>query len=110
VIRRNLKILASEVSRARTQAEKTGCSNLIDQRPKRTDFRRVRVISVDHDKNGPSYRYRVTSGGCGYMISSPVPLDIQDGDVKFTIIAASMYAVDDRGGIREVRYESGVCV
>jgi hypothetical protein len=109
VIRRELKILAIEVSRARAEAQKNGCSNLIDQRPKLADFHPARVISVDPDKNG-EYRYTVRSGGCHYRISSPTPLEIRNGEVKFVIIASAMYAIDDRGRIREVQYERGVCV
>jgi hypothetical protein len=108
-IRRKLQILATEVSRARAQAEINGCSNMIDQRPKRSDFRPAPLDTIDADRNAASYRYTVTSGGCGYRISSPVPLDTRDGQVKFAIIAGCMYVIDDLGGIREVRYERGGC-
>ena len=109
VIRRELMILPTEVSRARAQAEKTGCSTLIDHRPKPTDFHPARLTQADGDEKSASYRYTITWGGCGYMITSPVRLDIRDGEVKFMIIGNSMYVIDDRGTTREVHYER-VCV
>jgi hypothetical protein len=100
VIRRELKVAAAAVSRASAQAEMTGCSNLIDPRPKRSDFHPARLISVDPEKSEHSYRYAVTSGGCAYTIFSPVPLNTQDGEVNIAILAGSMYLIDHMEDIR----------
>jgi hypothetical protein len=110
VIRRELRIVALEVARARSQTQANGCSNLIDPRPKRSDFHSARVRTLDADKDRGSYRYSFSWGGCGYGISSPLPLDTRDGEVKFAIISNSMYVIDDHGAMREVQYQVGICI
>lgn len=108
-IRSELKIPAQEVERALAQAQTNGCSNLIDPRPKRSDFGHARVITVSSDQNGQS-KYTVTWGGCDFKIVSPVPLDVRDGEVKFEILADRMYVIDDRGEIREAAFERSTCI
>ena len=110
VIRRELKVVALQVTRARAQTQANGCSNLIDPRPKRSDFHSAPVAKLNADKDRASYRYTFSWGGCGYGISSPVPLDTRDGKVKFAIISKSMYVIDDHGGMREVQYQQGGCI
>jgi hypothetical protein len=107
VIRRELRVTATAVSRARAKAEMTGCSSLIDARPKQSDFHPARLITVDAEKSGA--RYTVTSGGCAYTIFSPVPLSTQNGEVKIAILDGSMYVIDAMGGIRPARFVRGVC-
>jgi hypothetical protein len=109
VIRRELKIDAAAVSRARAEAEMSGCSNLIDPRPTRRDFHPAPLIGVDTEKSGES-RYAITFGGCAYTIFSPARLNTQSAEVKVAILSGSMYVVDDAERFREVRFERGVCV
>lgn len=52
IMRRELKAAATAVSRARAEAEMHDCSNLIDPRPKRSDFHSAQVISADTGKSG----------------------------------------------------------
>lgn len=106
MIRRELKILPQDVLRARDLARKSGCSNLIDRRPKPSDLHPAQLIKVEGDQKSTPYRYTFMSGGCGYVGSSPVPLRIRQGtDVPFTIIGTEMYVIDEHGSFQELHYE-----
>jgi hypothetical protein len=76
VIRRELKIRSEDVLRARESARKNGCSNLIDRRPKPSDFHPAKLIKTEGDEKSTAYRYTFMSGGDGYVASSPVPIRI----------------------------------
>ena len=71
------------------------------------DFHSARRINLDADEKGASYRYTITTGGCGYMIISPVLLDT---GLRFHDHEQFDILIDAACMSREVRYERRVCV
>jgi hypothetical protein len=105
LIRRELRIPTTEVSRARAVAEKNGCSNLVDPGPNAMDLHPAQLIKVEAGQQGTSHRYTIMSGGCGYVGASPISIKIREGEIRFTLMGNSIYVMDEDGLIRELHYE-----
>jgi hypothetical protein len=102
-IRRRIKISIAEVNRARVVARENGCSNLVDERPKPSDFSLWRFDRIQYtNEKRTLYRYRISAEELSYIVVSPIPIKIRGSEIKFYRANASMYVIDDDGSMQEL--------
>jgi hypothetical protein len=108
-IRRQLKINARSADRARAVAKENGCSNLVDNRPKREDFGVALLARISANKSRSSYRYVIVQSDQQFAGTSPFRLAVREGSkIRFLITARSMYIIDENGAMQELNGESRV--